>query len=162
MKIALILSCHINLNLTEPVTSLQKKDRKFEILTSKKLDCIDVNINSLLTKIDELKIAFQWQGEALAAGDLWGHNFISGRFSYFSHPGHFKSQTLAVIHQIGLCCPSELFWKKFHAIHTHKKHRMQASSSDDSMWWFSNIWSSPIDTFPKWSNMYHLHSKTIK
>ena len=108
----------------------------------------------LLTQpLFELKIAFQWQGEALAAGDLSGHNFISGRFSYFSHPGRFKSQTLAIIHQIGLCCPSELFWKKFHAIHTQKKHRMQASSSDDSMWWFSNIWSSPIDTLPKWSNM---------
>lgn len=57
MKIALILSCHINLNLTEPVTSLQIKDRKFEILNSKKLDCIHVNINSLLTKIDELNVS---------------------------------------------------------------------------------------------------------
>ena len=54
MKIALILSGDINLN-PGTVTRHQINDPKFEAFNSKRLHLIDLNIDSILPKIDELR-----------------------------------------------------------------------------------------------------------
>ena len=53
-KVTLLLSGNINLNLG-PVTRHQLKDPKFEGFNNKGLHLIHLNINNLLTKIDELR-----------------------------------------------------------------------------------------------------------